>query len=118
MGGERVVEPRGQPHLAQEALDGARVGAARVQHLDRRVAGEERLLGAIDGAEAAGADALDEDEVAQRPPDQRSHPRVEVSSIRPARRAIRQPGCATQAADSPTWRGTATALRDLQGGAR
>ena len=66
--GVRMVEPRRQPRLAQEALDRdvARAQPA-VQDLDDGLAAEQRLLGAIDRAEPAFADALAQDELSQRP---------------------------------------------------
>jgi len=71
VGGERVVEARGQLRLAQEARRAA-VGRA-LDELDHRLARQGQLSGGVDHAAAASSDRPDQLEVAQPAPDQRLH---------------------------------------------
>src|SRR5689334_2775626 len=62
-----MIEPGGELGLAQEALeDDVVVAQALVEDLDDGLPAQEGLLAAIDVAEAARADALANDELAQR----------------------------------------------------
>ena len=61
-------KPRRQLRLAHEALQYDIIAAQPlVQHLDHRLAAEQRLLTAIHRAEAALVDPFAEHELAQRP---------------------------------------------------
>ena len=53
-----VVEPGGCPRLAEETLHDPRGGVRVLQDLERDVAVQARVVGAIDVAEAAAAQAL------------------------------------------------------------
>src|SRR5678816_2621143 len=67
--GVRMVESRREPRLAQEPLDGRR-GTVVANDLDRDLALEPALLGAVDHALTAAIDELDQPKLAELATDQ------------------------------------------------
>src|SRR4051812_4188599 len=69
VGRVRMIEPRGEPRFAQEALhDDVAAAQLAVQDLDDRLAPEQRLLAAVDRPETALANPLAKDELANFSP--------------------------------------------------
>jgi hypothetical protein len=87
--GVGMIEPRRQLRLAHEPLhDHVVVAQAAMEHLDDRLAAEQRLLAAVHRAESAAADPLAEHELADRPPSKivpLRHHTCSVASDRPGR---------------------------------
>ena len=91
--GVRVIEPRRELGLAQEAVDPDRRDRALApEHLDHRGAPELRLLRAIDIARSAAPELLDDLELAERASDQGRRRRGSESGPGSATRAGTAPG--------------------------